>query len=359
METNIETYVEDWEGVKTRYTAWWQADVADRPLLRVTAPRAIPLDTIPPQDLSVAHEEMRWCDSEFLLRRMQWCLRHQYFGGEALPIGQNPISSGHALYYGGAAHFYPYTVTVHPAPVGADGYPVLGQWNDSRWWQLACAQIQRFVQDCEGRYFVMPFWGNNAGDTLAVVRGVEQFYLDLYDNSAWVKSAVKQVSDALISVHETFFEMIAATGMEGTVNHTGTWASGRTLGVDCDVAVNFSREMFQDYIYPPLREFMSHADYNVYHLDGQGQLRHIDLLLATPELHAIQWVPGAGHEEVSQWFPLLQHIQQHGKSIVVACQPGEIASVLKHLSPAGLCICTYAQSEDEARKLVELVGRLT
>lgn len=357
MQQNISTFIEDWEGVKTRYTAWWQGEVADRPLLSVTAPRATPLDIIPPQDLSVTDEEMRWCDPEFLLRRTLWNLRHTYYGGEALPIAQNPISSGHPLYYGGIPHFYPYTVTVDPAPVGTDGFPELGQWRGSRWWQLACEQIARFTQACDGRYFVMPFWGNNAGDTLAVIRGVEQFYTDLYDNPAWVKSAMQQVSDAMIEVHETFFDIIAASGMEGTVNHIAMWAPGRTLGVDCDVAVNFSLEMFQEYIYPPLREFMSHADYTAYHLDGQGQLRHLDLLLATPELNAIQWVPGAGNEEISQWFPLLQHIQQHGKSIQVLCQPGEIPSVLKNLSPAGLCIVTRAQSEDEARKLIELVRR--
>ena len=38
-----------------------------------------------------------------------------------------------------------------------------------------------------------------------------------------------------------------------------------------------------------------------YHLDGLGQLPHLKSLLSIPELKGIQWVPGDGQPDVTEW----------------------------------------------------------
>ena len=45
---------------------------------------------------------------------------------------------------------------------------------------------------------------------------------------------------------------------------------------------------------PSLEYEISCLDHAVYHMDGPGQIRHLDDLLAIPNLHTIQWMPGAG-----------------------------------------------------------------
>jgi len=68
---------------------------------------------------------------------------------------------------------------------------------------------------------------------------------------------------------------------------------------------------------------MHTVDHRIYHLDGPGAIHHLDTLLNLPELHAIQWVPGAGVTGgITQWVPLILRVQSKGKSIVVYAGPG-------------------------------------
>jgi hypothetical protein len=85
-------------------------------------------------------------------------------------------------------------------------------------------------------------------------------------------------------------------------------------------------------------------------------LQHLPTLLSLPELHAIQWVPGAGREAIVQWIPLIQHVQAAGKSIAVYVQPEEIPLLLKECRPEGLFINTSCPSEDAARRVIEVVS---
>jgi hypothetical protein len=80
-------------------------------------------------------------------------------------------------------------------------------------------------------------------------------------------------------------------------------------------------------------------------------------LLLISGLQAIQWVPGAGREAILQWIPLIQRVQQSGKSIAVAVQPGEIDFLLREVRPEGLFISTVCLSECEARSLLEHLGQ--
>jgi hypothetical protein len=84
-------------------------------------------------------------------------------------------------------------------------------------------------------------------------------------------------------------------------------------------------------------------------------VRHLDLLLETPEIHAIQWVPGAGALPMTRWIPLLQQIQDGGKSQWVGCRPDEVRPIIEALRPEGVMINTSTSSEGEARDLLRLV----
>jgi hypothetical protein len=147
------------------------------------------------------------------------------------------------------------------------------------------------------------------------------------------------------------------TGVEGSLNYCGCWSPARTLAFDCDVSCNISPEAYREVMLPPLIESMHCVDHRIYHLDGRGALHHLETLLAVPELHAIQWVPGAGHEEVRQWIPLIQHIQSKGKGVQVMCRPEEVDLLMGEVKLEGLCINTHCETEEQARWLVERVAR--
>ena len=354
---SIERIVEDWPRVKERWEAWWEGEMCDRVLLCVTAPR----DGTPPREEPDVAPQTGWTDAEFIARLTLEKVSTTYFGGEALPAFWHGWSVGHALYFGCRPHFTENTVWVDPAPVDEGGYPSLTGWRQSPWLRWMFESTEAAVRASEGRYFVMPMWGNHAGDNLALVRGTERLLIDIADAPSWVKSAMKTISDIQIEVFDELWHRVPPdkVGIEGSLNYASCWSPGRTLGFDCDVSCMISPESFNELFLPPLIETMHTVDHRIYHLDGPGAFQHLDALLDLAEVQAIQWVPGAGQKAILQWIPLIQRIQGRGKSIIVYATPEEIEPLLQEVQPEGLCISTQCETEQEARRLLASVDRLS
>ena len=305
--------------------------------------------------------DIPWTDIEYMIWRMEEAIRTTYYGGEALPVFWHNWSVGHALVMGCEPQFAPDTVWTDPLPVAADGYPPIRFLREGRWWQWMRDSTLQAAQASQGRYFVMPMWGNQAGDNLALIRGSEKLMLDIAENPAWVRQAARKVSDILLEVYAALWPLVEekVTGFEGSINYCGLWSPGKTMGFDCDISCMLSPKQFEDFFLPPLIETMRTVDHRIYHLDGTVALQHLDLLLSMPEIHAIQWVPGAGHDEILQWIPLIRRIQKAGKAIQVFAAARDIPALLGEVSAHGLCIVTRCASEPEARTLLDEVKRLS
>ena len=210
----------------------------------------------------------------------------------------------------------------------------------------------------EGRYSVMPMWGNHAGGNLGLARGAQSLLLDIAENPAWVKRAVKALSDIQIEVFEVLWQLVAPerVGVEGCINYCSCWSPARTMAFDCDHSCMMSPRQFNDLFLPPLLETMHTVEHRIYHLDGPGAVPYLDTLLSLPELQAIQWVHGAGHEGIQQWLPLIERIQRAGTGVWVSVKPEEVEPLLAAADPKGLLISTHCRAEGEARALVERVA---
>jgi hypothetical protein len=75
-------------------------------------------------------------------------------------------------------------------------------------------------------------------------------------------------------------------------------------------------------------------DYAFYHLDGKGQIPHLDLLLSLPRLRGIQWVPGDGNPPPEHWLPLLKRIRDGGKLCQVTVSPQGALTTKRPYHPA-------------------------
>jgi len=356
----IETIKADWEATKLRLTHWWANELHDRAVLLVTAPKdgVEPGAPWPGGEVTV---ETPWVNVDYMTWRMEEQIRTTYYGGESVPVFWHNWSVGHALLFGCEPKFAPDTVWTDPLPVEADGYPPIRFHREGHWWQWMREATLQAAQASQGRYFVMPAWGNHAGDNLALIRGSQELMLDIAGDPAWVRQAAKQVSDIMIEMHEELWTMAGpeVTGLEGSANYCSLWSPGRTMGFDCDISCCLSPRQFEELFLPPLIETMRTVDHRIYHLDGTVALQHLDLLLSVPEIQAIQWVPGAGHDAIMQWVPLIQRIQQAGKAVQVYCGSRDVPALLEAVSARGLCICTGCGSETEARDLERQVARLS
>ena len=62
---------------------------------------------------------------------------------------------------------------------------------------------------------------------------------------------------------------------------------------------------------PDIAACCAELEHGFYHLDGKGQIPHLDHLLAIPGLKGVQWIAGAGQPATADptWWPLLKRIR--------------------------------------------------
>ena len=353
---------EDWAGVKKRWEAWWNFDMHDRPLLQVTAAKNNP--SPPPELEDFRYEETdlrrKWTDAGYIIAKTLHEFYRTYYGGESMPVLSHGWSVGHALPFGCEPNFAPDTIWTDTVPVKKGGeYPEIRFDQNNRWWRMILDATEKACRASRQRYFVMPMWGNHAGDNLSMCRGSENLLIDLIENPGWVKSALQHVTDSMIAQFDTLHGLTPLTGLEGSVNYVNCWSPKKTHGFDCDFSCMISPGMFKDVFLPPLIETMRTVDHRIYHLDGvEAALHHLDTLLEVEEIDAFQWVPGEGRMEIMQWVPLLQKMQARKKSVLCYTSPDAVIPLIKELRSEGLCICAGTRTEDDARRLIESVERL-
>lgn len=355
-------FADDWEKVKSRYAHWWKGERCDRALIQVTAPRQGAGPALPWKGGAATAEE-KWTDIEFAIWSTEQHVERTWYGGEAIPTllsYQSPLgmSGGGALLLGCAPRYADDTVWVDPLePAGR--LPALRI--DEGFHRRVRESMARAARESRGRWFMRESFANQAGDTLALARGTERLLVDIEENPRWVAAAVKRVSDLLLEVNADLWPLASpeVTGMEGYASSAGMWSPVVNACLDCDFSCMISPRHFEELFLPPLVETMRATALAMYHLDGTEAIRHLDALLPLPELHAIQWVPGAGREAVLQWVPLIRRIQSAGKAVQVLARPREVEPLLREVSARGLLITTDCASEEEGRELVRLVGRLS
>jgi hypothetical protein len=117
--------------------------------------------------------------------------------------------------------------------------------------------------------------------------------------------------------------------------------------------------MFERYVLPDITTLCEHIDMPVYHLDGKGQLRHLEMLLSIDKLKGIQWVPGDGQPTADQWPEVLKKIRDHGKLCQVFVTPEGAKRIKAELGGKGFIfeILDRHLSPQEAKDLFDELRR--
>jgi len=361
----------DWEAAQDRMDAWWHNAIIDRAVVQVTAPREglSPEEyaqlVSPGEDVQEIRQLTGWfTDPDEVIPRLERIVEATYWGGEAFPI-VFPVSirlvAILSAYLG-----CPYSV--HPGSNTGWADPIIDDWStrrtfrfepDNPWWLKTKALLSAAGQRAEGRYYIGVPDLNGPGEILALLRGTDRLALDLVDEEPeTIVSALNEVNKAWLRYWQ------AATGIihqwvEGYLFWMGIWSSLPAIDLQNDFSCLISTGMFERFFLPALEEQTQWVQRTIYHLDGPGAIRHLDLLLDLPELDGIQWVPGAGAPSASHWIRLLRRIQARGKLIQLYCEPWEIEVLLTELEPEGLLLSTQTSSEDEARELLSHVPTWT
>lgn len=330
-----------------RMEAFWEHSVLDRPITQffVEKPAA---EQIPLPESRHATVAERWLDVEYQSRLEDARLTNRLFLADSLPVAfPNLGPEVLAAFYGCPLHFGEYGTSWSE--------PILTDWDradeialdwDNFYFHKLAALTDAMLELGREKYLVgMPDW-HPGGDLLAALRNPQDLAIDLIERPAQVKALLARLQPDYYQVYDFWYAKLKAAGQPIT-----SWldlaGAGKYYIPSNDFSALISPKMYREFFLPAIVDECRFLDHSIYHLDGAGALRHLDALLSIPELHAVQWVPGAGREACAQWIPVYQKIQAAGKSIIVYCTVADLPLVMQTLSPRGLALNISAVPDQE------------
>jgi len=171
-------------------------------------------------------------------------------------------------------------------------------------------------------------------DILASLRDTHGLLLDVLDHPEEVERLVGEVTRLWIRYYDEL-DAIIRPSTRGTSSWAPIWSPGKTYMLQCDFSYMISPAMFERFVMPDLAACCDYLDHGFYHLDGKGEIPHLDMLLGLERLRGIQWIPGDGQPTPDHWLPLLKRIRAGGKLCQVFVSAEGARRIVRELGGKG------------------------
>lgn len=171
-------------------------------------------------------------------------------------------------------------------------------------------------------------------DTLASLRGSEKLLFDLTDAPEQVDRLVKEITALWLRIYDELYAITAPPG-RGNACWGPVWSPGKGYMLQSDFSYMISPRMFKRFVLPDLTACCGKLEHGFYHLDGKGELAHLDQLLSIERLRGIQWQPGDGQPMAEGWPEVLRRIRAGGKLVQVFVTTQGALDIKKELGGKG------------------------
>lgn len=333
------------------WSAWWEGKL-QRPLIY-----AVRHET-PAAKLFTAHYGLQMPVDD-LLDEYQRELEGMRWYGDAFPkIFLNFGPGIVAGFLGGSVEWDDNTVWFgpgrEPAPPIEEIRPVYNP--DNPWWQRVLAITRRAVERFGDQVCVSHTDLGGNLDIIASLRGTQNLLMDLYDCPQEVERLVGDVTRLWLRYYDELYAILKKAG-RGTTPWAPIWSPGRTYMLQSDFCYMIGPDMFRQFVLPDLQACCAHLDHGFYHLDGPGQLPHLDMLLAMKDLHGVQWIPGDGNPPAAHWPQVLRRIVRAGKLCQVGADVAGARRIVRELGGKGMVIHVWAAgSHADTAALIRELG---
>jgi 5-methyltetrahydrofolate--homocysteine methyltransferase len=341
------------------YEKFWNREKLSRPILNISAPTGEPYRK---------HEslEEKWLDENYVVNAALHKHQNSYYTAEGVAFLFTNFGPGClAACIGG-------NYVLSEKSIWFDRKPIIDDWenppelkfdtNSDMWKHLERVQSKAFEHP-EINTSITDLGG--ILDIICSLRGTENMLYDLYDYPDEVKECTKLVTKLWFEAFDLQKEAVEKAGQLYN-NWLNVPSSKPWYPLQCDFSYMISPKQFEEFVLPHLVEQVNHMERSVYHLDGVGEIPHIDMLLDIEGLTAIQWVAGAGQPPLYDecWFPLYKKIQDKGKNIILNSGLSMLnvegsERLIKTLDPTGVYISYTAGDKDRADRMLECVEKWT
>ena len=194
-------------------------------------------------------------------------------------------------------------------------------------------------------------------DVVATFVGSESLLIDLYDAPEEVERLVAETEAAWYAAYDDFSTVLQAANM-GHTDWDGIYSSKPSYVLQCDFCYMIGPEMFDRFVLPTIKRDCGRLHNTIFHLDGIGELPHLDSLLSIGDLNAVQWQYGTGSGPVKRWVDVYEKIINAGKLLQIIDNENEFNTARELIKRYGhrVYFSAYAPSSlrDEMDKLLAI-----
>ncbi len=325
------------DAIRKQLISWWNNENTGKPVI---------LAAIHPELPPIQDADAFWASNDARYARDKALLSTTRNYGCALPV--HYVSFGSSAFLGSLGckmkplsedTIWPtHLFSELPQPEDFDAH-----W-ENHWHKMMLEQITRSAKDPEVLTTTVAMGG--ICDTLGSLCGEETTLYAMMDEPEQVHACLDKITSLWMQAIREQFDIIRQH-QEGCASWAGIWAPGSTFPLQDDISFMLSDAMYQEFCLPYLKRCAEAIEYPLYHLDGPSAICHLDSLLTIPNLRAVQWVPGAGEEEITQWYGLIRRILASGKSAQVFCTPEELAPLIDAVGPDRLLVTVNGLTEEK------------
>ncbi len=345
--SSVATYQEftetDWQRIERDWNAWWAGEL-ERPLvvIEMIDPGVEP--DVTRDQLTRFHLDMPVAQ---VLDFVQKRLDATHFFGDAFPKWWVNFGPGiMAGFLGARVEHQTGTTWFHHLGVESLAAIQPAYDSDNAWWQRVLAVTHGALDRWGDKIAVgLTDIGGNL-DILASLRGTENLLMDVIDAPDEVDRLTRAMTDLWLRYFDELDTITRPAG-RGIANWGPCWAPGRGYMLQCDFSYMISPDMCERFVLPDLTACCNAMDYAFYHMDGKGQIRHLEHLLSIENLRGIQWQPGAGQPLADSWLDLLRRIRDGGKLCQVYVTPEGALTITRELGGKGFLFYIVSDDSDE------------
>ena len=356
MSISVRFGSHDWERIERDYTAWWAHEL-ERPLVQILGKERDP-DVDYPEIHKFASNYPFDVSAEKIIRDISLHLEATRYYGDAFPRWWVNFGPGIvAGFLGARVHSVPETVWFEPRTVREPSELTFSYDPGNPWWVRIQKLTRAAVEAWEGQVQVSHTDLGGNLDIIASFRTTQNLLYDLYDAPEEIDRLVREVTQLWLRYYDELDAIMRPT-CRGTTPWAPIWSKKRSYMMQCDFAYMISPEMFERFVVPDLVTCCEHLDHGFYHLDGAGQIPHLDLLMQIPRLRGIQWIPGDGAPPPHKWLDLLQRIIAGGKLCQLFVSAEGARTIVQNLGGKGFLL--HIQEEmtaQEAEAFLQLLAR--
>lgn len=349
--------IPDWERRLERQDAFWEREIIDRPVVCFALPKLGPRDPAPPAPAYPSVRD-RWMDTDRVVRQAVANAEHTEYFGDALPTAWPNLGPELFSAFFGAELIY--------TDDTAWAVPNLEDWadadalefsKDNFYWKKLVEMTEALLEAGQGRFYTGISDIHPGGDAVTAFRDPMVLCTDLLAYPDEVKALIDRVTEVYFDVLDFFHDKLEAAG-QAITSWPGIVSSRRWYVPSNDFSCMVSAPMFEEFFLPGIVEECRHTEAAIYHLDGPGALRFLDLLLGIDELNAIQWVFGAGNGRATDWLDVYKRCQDARKGVQIFAGVDELDTLIEHLRPEGVWLSVGGvQDADHARAVIEKLSR--